>query len=590
MTVERVLQPPWVKVLGLTLLATGMTLYTYWPAIALYPATPWGDGQYTHHLVEAAKVSVSRYHELPLWDPFECAGRPLWDEPESVAAAPLLFLLQPFSTTTTMRLWNIIHHIVGFICMWLFSRHELRLSRGAALVASTVFSLTLANVSQYVGGHAALVGFLYAPLALLLWRNADQDLRHAVGLGLLFAWMFFEGGGYPTAHIGLVLLIESLTRVSPRVLLRFLRAGVVTTLTFVTVGAARLLPVVDQLLHHSRDLPKEVDRIEPKLLYEMYFARTHDWKIPNHYVWAEYNAYLGMIIVFLALAGLVFSMRDHPWFFAVGTLVLAIMLGHFASWAPWHLLKGYVFPWRSMRVPSRFRLLFVLFLGGWAGLAVDRIPQLASRWLGTRIGLAVRTATLGVALLGAGDALAIAAAKVAASYTSTPQRKDIHPSEHLFIGDKLPPLIDQPRQNQGRPQCWEEWNFTQGAPIWTGDVPQAKADGQKIVIGNVSRTQNTFTIEVDAKEPGPVRVNSPYERGWRTDKGSIRSEKKLLIVDVPAGQFVVHLRYWPRGLTAGFSLTALGLLSVTAFFLWDARRRKAGGTARLDPRSVARLR
>jgi hypothetical protein len=585
--IERFLEPLWVRLLCLILLATGLTLYAYEPAISLYPATPWGDGQYTHRLVEAAKVSIARYHELPLWDPFECGGRPLWDEPESIAAAPLLFLLQPLTTTVTMRLWNILHHIAGFVCMWLFSRHELRLSRGATLVASTVFSLTLANVSQYVGGHAALVGFLYAPLALLLWRHAEYDLRGAVGLGLLFAWMFFEGGGYPTADVGLLLLLEGLTRIAPRSLWRMFRGGLATTVTFITVGAARLFPVIDQLRHHSRILEKETDKITPTLLAQMYFARSHEWKFPNHYVWGEYNSYVGIILGGLALAGLVFSMRDHPWFFALGTIVLAIMLGHFSKWAPWHVMKDHVFPWTSMRVPSRWRLVFILFVGGWAGMAVDAIPPLAARWLGDRVGATAPLVVLAVALIGAGDALSVAASKVAASYTSAPARRVV-PSAHLFLGGRLAPFIDQPRQNQGRVECWEEWNFTQGAPLWQEDLPQARGDGKKIVVESVTRTQNTFTIGVNAQSVGLLRVNSPYERGWRTDVGTIENDRKLLAVAVPPGRSIVHLRYWPHGLTAGFGLTSLGLASVAAFFFWDARQRRRirqsrAGFERVDP-------
>jgi hypothetical protein len=571
--VESFLQPFWLRILSLTLLATALTLYVYWPAISLYPATPWGDGQYTHHLVEAAKVSISRYHELPLWDPFECGGRPLWDEPESIAAAPLLFLLQPFSTSVTMRLWNILHHIAGFVCMWLFSRRELEVSRGAALVASTVFSLTLANVSQYVGGHAALVGFLYAPLALFLWRRAEYDLRCGAGVGLLFAWMFFEGGGYPTADVALLLLLESLTRLTGKNFVPILRGGIATVVTFVTVGGARLFPVVDQLLHHSRVLGKETDKLDGRLLYQMYFARTHSWKFADHYVWGEYNAYVGLIIAALAIVGILYSMRDQPWFFALGTLVFAIMMGHFSKWAPWHFLKGHVFPWSSMRVPSRWRLVLVLFIGGWAGIAIDRIPPLVTRWLGRRLGKAAPVAVLGIGLIGAGDALSVAATKIASSYVSAAPKRVV-PSEHLFLGTQLPQLIDQPRKNEGRTECWEEWNFTQGAPLWKGDVPQAKSNDKNVVVNSVTRTQNTFTIDVSANAKGTVRVNSPYERGWRTDIGSIENDQGLLVVAVPQGRSLLHLRYWPHGLTAGFAVSALGLAAVVLFFLREGRRRR----------------
>lgn len=569
---EGLLRPIWLRVAGLALLACGLALYLYWPSMATYPALPWGDGQYTHRLVEAAKVSVRRYHELPLWDPFECAGRPLWDEPESIVAAPLMFLMQPLSTTVTMRLWNILHHVTGFICMWLLARHELRLSRGAALVASTVFSLTLANVGQYVGGHAALVGMLHAPLAILFWRRAETDLRFAVGLGLLLAWTFLEGGGYPAAYIGLMLAIETLIRLRPSRGLSILKGGETALVTFVAVGAARVLPVIDQLAHHKRALASENDALSLRTLCDMYLARTHEWKVPGQaYVWPEYSAYLGAILVALALVGVVLSLRDYAWFAALGMSIFLLMLGHFSRWAPWHLLKGHVFPFRSMRVPSRFRLLFALFLGGWAGFAVDRIPAVVARWIGFRTRTAVRTAVLGVALIGAGDALSIAMTRVASAYTEPPE-KAVDASPRLFIGGQLAQFVDQPKQNQGRVNCWEEWNFTEGAPVWQGDVPQAKAESDDVTVRSVSRTQNTFTIDVEAKGPSRVRVNTPWERGWRTDVGKIAQDHKLLVVDVPAGPSQIHLKYWPHGLTLGFLLTGFGTVAAVAFIVLESRK------------------
>jgi hypothetical protein len=238
-------------------------------------------------------------------------------------------------------------------------------------------------------------------------------------------------------------------------------------------------------------------------------------------------------------------------------------------------------------VPSRFRLIFVLFVGGWAGLAVDRIPLLVSRRFGYRVGAAARTAVLGVALIGAGDALGAASVSVASIYTSAPTTI-VQPSARLFIGGRLAPFLDQPRQNQGRIACWDEWNFTAGAPVWDGDVPQARAEGDDVVVEDVRRTQNTFTIDVDAKAPGRIRVNSPYERGWRTDIGTIANDRKLLVVDVPRGRARVHLEYWPHGLTAGFVLTAFAISAVAGFFVWDSRRRKAANPAAGGPAAMAR--
>lgn len=168
------------------------------------------------------------------------------------------------------------------------------------------------------------------------------------------------------------------------------------------------------------------------------------------------------------------------------------------------------------------------------------------------------------------------ASTVVATRFSSPAETRVVPSTRLYFGgNDMAAFLDQPRQNRGRLDCWDEWNFTAGAPQWTGDVPQAKARDANVVVEVANRTQNTFTIDVDAKAAGRVLVNVPYDRGWRTNVGEAVNENKLLVIDVPAGRHRIKLEYWPHGLTAGLFLTAIGGAAVIAFFVRDRRPRRA---------------
>ncbi len=560
------------RAIGLALLALGLSVVMYWPALASYPVSQGGDGPMFHRMVEAAKVSWSRYHELPLWNAYECGGAPLWANPESIVSSPLILLMQPLNTTVTMRVWYVVHHAFGFVAMWLFARHELRLSRGAALAASVIFALTVAHGSQYAGGHAALVGFLYAPAALLFWRRAENDARFAVGLGLLFAWMFYEGAPYPVPHVTLLLLAETLTRAwPPRRALAVAKSGAIFGAVFLSVSAARLLPVLDQLREHPRLIVNETDALSWQTVTDVYLAKVHEWRFSQGYVWGEYIGYVGILVVALCLVGVLFTRRTEAWYVAVAALFFALMLGHFATYAPWHVLNTHVFPWKSMRVPVRFRLILLLFLAGWVGMAVDRLPPLVARWFGSRAGGRARVVMLGLALLGAGDAMGYSTDVVRTKFDG-PIAQPVVPGVRLTMGGpQMAGFIDQPRQNRGRLECWGEWNFTAGAPQWEGDVPQARSTDPNVVVEVANRTQNTFTIDVDARAPGRVLVNVPYDRGWRTSIGEARNQDKLLVLDVPAGRHRIDLKYWPAGLTLGFFLTALGLGSSLGFLL---RRRR----------------
>src|SRR5207247_949667 len=161
--------------------------FAWYPMLAQYPATQAGDGQFYHRMIEAARASVVRWHELPLWNAYECGGLPLWDNPQGVPGAPLMWLTLLIGTTRTIEVWYVVHSAAGFVCMWLLARSELRLSRGAAFVAAASWAFCGFHNQQYVGGHLTFVPYLFFPLAVLFWRRAESDLRMAVGLGLLVA-------------------------------------------------------------------------------------------------------------------------------------------------------------------------------------------------------------------------------------------------------------------------------------------------------------------------------------------------------------------------------------------------------------------
>lgn len=546
-----------VFVLGL-----GLAVFAWWPMLVAYPNTQSGDGPPFHKMLEAARVSVVRYHELPLWNPYECGGIPLWDNPQAPIAAPLVWSMLLVGTTAAMYLWYVLHSALGFCSMWFFARDEVKLSRAGTFVASVAWTFSGFHQQHYAGGHFAFVPFLYFPLAFLLWRRAASDLRYAIGLGWLVAWMMHEGAVYPLPHLSVFLFAETLTRVSKRSLARITRAAAVVMLVGLFVGAARFLPVMDQLRSHVRPIGVENDSIRWETLRDMFLARHHARGAPGQsYVWPEYGSYLGPFLFAFAAVGLLFAAFEAPWLVLLFGVAFVLMMGHFSPVAPWAVLKGNVFPFKEMRVPSRFRCEVLLFLAVFAGLAVDRLPKIAV-FLPGRPTRAVRTLALGVALIGAGDMIAVGIEWFGVCFGNPPEQR-VAASTRLYVhGPALAAMIDQPRQNRIRLACWDEWAFGVGAPMWEGDIPQARpAPGARAIVEAAHRTQNTFTFDVVADERSRILLNGTYDRGWRSDAGVVAEQDKLLVVDVPAGRHHVTLRYWPRGLTLGFILASFGLIA-----------------------------
>jgi hypothetical protein len=260
------------------------------------------------------------------------------------------------------------------------------------------------------------------------------------------------------------------------------------------------------------------------------------------------------------------------------------MAGHEGPLYPWSILKGHIFPFKEMRVPSRFRCEVTLFLAALAGIALDQIPLRLRRARVPWSSGTVRAILLAFALIGVGDMFGVGLTWFETCFQKPPAAEVVKPSAHLFYGGAdSATMIDQPRQNRGRLQCWDEWGLYAGAPLWEGDVPQARSSPG--VIQSVTRTQNTFTIDVDTPNPARIKVNSSFDYGWQTNVGTLAEDHKELVLDVPAGHSHVVLRYWPRWMSAGIVLNIVGLFAL-AGFSWTLRRQRLG---RPLPRWVARV-
>ena len=571
----------WRGVGFLVFIALSLSVYAWWSAIAAYPMTQAGDGRYYYKVLEAAKWSVLRYHEFPSWNPYECGGVPLWDNPQSFVGDPIAWLTFLIGTTRTMLVWYVLHSTFGFLSMWVFLRLDFKLSRLACFIGSAMWAWNGFHQQHYGNGHFTFVPFLYVPLAFFLWRRAERDDRYAVGMGLLVAWMMYEGGVYPLPHLAVLLAVESLCRGwPPRRFAWMARAALIVLVVGLMVGACRFIPVIHQLRSHTRPIHPDVGHITWKTFRAMFLSLDHDRNVPGEpWKWHEYGSYIGPFLLTLAVVGLLVGAVEHAWLVLVFSVCFILMLGKFTSWAPWAFLNQHVFLFKEMRVPSRFRGELLFTLAAFAAVGIDRLPELLRRfqsaWL--RPGQ-VRGVLVVLGLLGIGDMWSSGSLLFARTFTNRPLATVIVSSRHLYLGGpKLAGFLEQPTQNRGRVNmCWDEWAFEKGAPLWEGDVPQVKLiDSGAGVIHVSKRTQNTFVFEVEAQVPTRVVLNSTYDGGWQTTVGTTANDHHLLAIDVPQGVSHVRVAYRPYGLVPGLVLSGLSFPLVGLYFVWDARRRRA---------------
>lgn len=556
-----------------SLLGVGLALLLavgYWSPAFLDPqATGFGDWQYFHHMWEVAWVAWVRYREIALFDPFQCGGVPLWGDPQAQTYGPWFLLALALGTTLALKVGVVLHTAVGLVGGYLHARDEHRLSPSASALASAVFCGSGFFAWHIAGGHSAFLPFYFAPLLAWSLRRAFDDVRYVVAVAGLVALTLHEGGVYPMPYFVLLLLLETFgdrrAKDLPRALLVLVSSGLLSLL----LGAFRLIAVAIELRRHPRPTVID-DHLGLDELAMMLTAREHDWHVPGHpYVWPEYCAYVGLLVVVLGAIGYHVAVRQGRMRLVVGTLVFGLLaMGNLGVYSPWVLLHD-VPVFGSLRVPSRFVVLFILHLGLVAAVCLDafasRLPKRA----------AIATILPALLVLGVVADITVTSRPLVHRWTNPA----LAPLDRHAVFEQRPPQVHAaafaslPRMGVGSSGCYVVLDYAVARGLRFGPGQDAWLSSGRGEARVVRRTVNTIELAVRADEPVTVVLNQNHSPDYVTDVGRIEDANGMLAVALPAGEHRVRLRFRPESLRLAIAPFVVGVLIAAGVLVRGRRAR-----------------
>jgi hypothetical protein len=550
----------------------------------------WWDCRYYWFLVDVDFTTITRHHELPLWNPYSCGGAPQLANPQAATLSPLTPLVLLFGMPIGYRLGYTVGLLTAALSMRAYAR-AMGLSEVASAVAGVGFGVGGAFAQHLGGGHWAWLGFALYPLMLRsLYLAVDGRRPHLVWGALSFAIIILHAPIYPFAYAfvtvgvyGLLLGLENGPRDHAR-----LRRAVVATFTIVALGlalgAVRLFPTWQHTAAHPR-LVKDWDYTWPWELFVTYAARYTERGFGHHqYVFPEFGNYIGVIGVALVLAGsyVVLRRRRALWPLVGAALVFALFqLGNLVP-LPWWLLKHLPI-YEHLRVPSRFTIVVGIFFCALIGVAVDEwgAPALV-RW--RQLTPRRRVASVAVLVLAFGflvDASSFNRVQFLQTFGWPPPQGAPATAFHQVPGDRAR-MHEYPRANLGTLSCVEELPIGI-SPRLRGNLPADEylAEPDAGTVTRKAWSPNRIELEVDVKRPTTVIVNQNTDGGWRVEGGAFIPEgaEGLLAARVAEGRHTVVFRYLPRAFVGGLAVSLLAAAGALAFLLTDRRARRSGAGA-----------
>jgi hypothetical protein len=537
---------------------SAIALVATWPLLSTADSmNDFRDTQYFTLFEEAARLSVAKYHELPLWNPYYCGGTYLLGTPSARFVSPTFLATLAFGVVRADALIAFAMSVVGMEGLWRYAR-----SRGApayaAMLAAPAFALSGLFAHNPLLGWSNFYSFELIPWAAFGLRRAlAGSVRGAVIAGLAVTWMIGHGGTYPAPMTLLVGLVELASWLALRRRWRQPRAiaaalGMATLAGLLAAGGSmvRLWPVAQVLMAGPRLLGTTEGHS---------FFKLGQMLFDGDYL-------VGAVALPAVLVG-VLRPRARPLVIA-GLLLGWLAMGYAIRPSAFELLRK-IPPYTMLRSPERFLTLFAIYYAVVAALGTRALEAWTRR----------RRRAPWPALVACGLLVLNLVPLFVNQHRRLAERKLMAPPSDVAgefrqaRGNRWLSAF-YPGIGRGTLSCFDDYDIPQSAAL-RGDLPNEEQlqDATAGTVKRVSWSPNRIELHAELARPARIVVNQNWHPGWRASVGTVVDDEGRMAVDVPAGSQDVTLRFLPRSAVGGGCATLLAL--AVCALLW---RRWKGGT------------
>ncbi|MEO6077822.1 MAG: hypothetical protein ABIP54_03475, partial [Candidatus Andersenbacteria bacterium] len=323
----------WLASTILLIVITPLALAPFWLS---YDKLGISDWDYYFSMHTNLWQTITQFHQFPLWNPWTCGGTSALGDPEFPVLSPLFLLELIFGSPAGLKLSIYMATSIGSLGMLALAK-KMRFTALGGLTAGLGLAFSTVNLLEVVEGHQNILAFMYIPWIFLTWYIAYQSNKKkqyifTVITAILLALVFFQGGLYLLMYMTAAFIVLPFLVSNPKQAIKItLFAGILA----MSLASVKLIPVIswvhefqDKAYASSAYTLSSID----KILLGRYLHGVED-VIPNQGSgWHEYGAYIGPVMLVLALLGFITNRKNR---FAQGLLITGTIALFGSSFGPY---------------------------------------------------------------------------------------------------------------------------------------------------------------------------------------------------------------------------------------------------------------
>lgn len=518
----------------------------------------------------AARKTILKYHQFPLWSPYASGGNVSLAHPHSLFLSPFFVLVLALGVVWGLKIEIIVHMVVGMFGMYRLSRHY-RLNRFSSYVPPFVFMLSSIYPLHLSEGHVSWLPLALMPWAFLYYLKSEEKRYFAVGSAICLVLMSFAGS-VDVLSISLVLLVAHAfwDTIHQRKLGPVMRLVCILVLSFL-IGAVKLLPMAEFAMRNARVVPVSGGVGVPMLARMLFLVRQplspdalRELGQVEVERWHEYGAYVGILPLGLFVLGCGVQFRRQLPTLITALIIVLILMGDRSPVDLWKVLHSLPF-YRALQVPSRYASALVLLISIFAGIGLSFLEGSLGRRKGDKL------ITLFVLLAILGDLAVTNGVIFKTTFRTAPLAVEENPvfrqrfrktnlhGEDVSKSSMYPIFLE----NSGIIEGYEVVNVKKGSVYIEGE-PQYRGEAYLLGEGICSITYfspNKIMVEAQAEADDILVLNQNYHNGWRVKgSGKAGSHSGLISTRITAGSHRVIFYYLPGTFLIGLLVSGVTIV------------------------------